>query len=118
VEVRLPEGLSNRSEARNIVQAVTERMAFSLENARLFEQARLAAEREQQINAITARLQGLTSIEDILATAVSTLSEVLAADQGTIRLVSRNVMTDADLDQRTTLETRTDQGRDAPAMTG
>jgi GAF domain-containing protein len=118
VEVRLPEGLSNRSEARNIVQAVTERMAFSLENARLFEQARLAAEREQQINAITARLQGLTSIEDILATAVSTLSEVLAADQGTIRLVSRNVMTDADSDQRTTLETRTDQGRDAPAMTG
>lgn len=141
VEVRLPAGLSNRSEARNIVQAVTERMAFSLENARLFEQTRMAAEREQQINAITARLQGLTNVEDILATAVSTLSQVLNADQGAIRLVGRNVIAAAEnqplptdlrvgsqplMDKRTTLETtrpsgansQIDPGRDGSSTIG
>jgi hypothetical protein len=63
-------------------------MAFSLENARLFEQARMAVEREQQINQITARLQGLTSIEDVMTTAVSALGELLDAEEGAIRLAS------------------------------
>lgn len=85
VEVRFPRHQS-LSEARHIVQAVTERMAFSLENARLFEQARMAVEREQQINQITARLQGLTSIEDVMTTAVSALGELLDAETGAIRL--------------------------------
>jgi len=87
VEVRLPRHQSS-SEARHIVQAVTERMAFSLENARLFEQARMAVEREQQINQITARLQGLTSIEDVMTTAISALGELLDAETGAIRLAS------------------------------
>lgn len=91
IEVRLPGEPANRSEARSILQAVTERMAFSLENARLFEQARIATEREQQINTITARLQGLTSVDDILSTAVSALSLVLNAEQAAIRLVGRNL---------------------------
>jgi GAF domain-containing protein len=85
VEVRLPRH-ETQSEARHILQAVTERMAFSLENARLFEQARLAVEREQQINQITARLQGLTSIEDVMTTAISALGKLLDAEEGAIRL--------------------------------
>jgi GAF domain-containing protein len=86
IEVCLDEG-QNPSEVRSIVQAVTERMAFSLENARLFEQARMAAEREQQINRVTAQLQGLTSIEDVLTTAINSLGEVLGASEGVVRLV-------------------------------
>jgi GAF domain-containing protein len=95
VEVRLPRRQSS-SEARHILQAVTERMAFSLENARLFEQARMAVEREQQINQITARLQGLTSIEDVMTTAVSALGELLDAEEGAIRLASAKATAFAD----------------------
>ncbi|MBI5959490.1 MAG: GAF domain-containing protein [Chloroflexi bacterium] len=87
IEVKLPPQSINQAEVRNIVQAIIERLAFSLENIRLFEQAQMAAEREQHINRMTAQLQGLTSVEDILMTAVSTLGQVLNADQGLIRLV-------------------------------
>jgi GAF domain-containing protein len=48
----------------------------------------MAVEREQQINQITARLQGLTSIEDVMTTAVSALGELLDAETGAIRLAS------------------------------
>ncbi len=82
----------NQAEVRSILQAVTERIAFSLENARLFEQARMAAEREQQINLIAARLQGLNSVDDVLTTAVSALGEVLGAEYGTIRLIEPEVL--------------------------
>lgn len=87
IEVHLS-GPHNQSEIRSILQAVTERMTFSLENARLFEQAQASAEREQQINRISAQLHGLTSVEDVLTTALSALSESLEADAGAVRLVS------------------------------
>lgn len=85
IEVRLS-GEQNQGEALSILQAVAERVAFSLENARLFEQSQAMVEREQQINMITARLQGLTSIEDVLTAAVGSLGQALHAEQGTIRL--------------------------------
>jgi uncharacterized protein YigA (DUF484 family) len=75
-----------------VVQAVAERMAVNLENIRLFEQARVTVEREQQINQITARLQGLTSMDDVLATALDALGQALNAEQGTIRLVTRDII--------------------------
>jgi len=70
-----------------LLQQVGNQIAIALENERLFEQARMAAEREQQINLITARLQGLTSVEDVLTIAISTLGQALGADQGAIRLI-------------------------------
>lgn len=82
----------NPTEARNMLQAVIDRMAFSLENARLFEQAHLAAEREQQINQVSVQLQGMANIEDVLMTAVQTLGEVLQAESGTIRLAGRDTI--------------------------
>jgi GAF domain-containing protein len=91
VEVRLSE-THNPAEVRTLLQAIADRMAFSLENARLFEQAQLSAERELQINRITARLQGLTTIEDVLTTAVDALGDVLDASQGSIRLVARDIL--------------------------
>jgi GAF domain-containing protein len=90
IEVRLSDQ-QNQAEVRNVVQAVAERMAVSLENIRLFEQARVAVEREQQINRITAQLQGLTSMEDVLATALDALGQALGAEQGSIRLVARDI---------------------------
>jgi GAF domain-containing protein len=91
IEVRLS-SQQNQSEVRNVVQTVAERMAVNLENIRLFEQARITVEREQQINQISARLQGLTSMEDVLATALDALGQALDADRGTIRLVTRDII--------------------------
>jgi GAF domain-containing protein len=91
IEVRLS-GQQNQSEVRNVVQTVAERMAINLENIRLFEQARVTVEREQQINQISARLQGLTSMEDVLATALDALGQALDAERGTIRLVTRDII--------------------------
>ncbi|MBN2305798.1 MAG: GAF domain-containing protein [Anaerolineae bacterium] len=91
VEVRLP-SLQNQSEVRSIIQAVVERMAFSLENARLFEQTQMAAERERRINQITTQLQGLTTVEDVLTTAISTLGQALGANYGSIRMAAREDM--------------------------
>ncbi|MCD4687110.1 MAG: GAF domain-containing protein [Anaerolineae bacterium] len=91
VEVKLSSD-QNPTEARNMLQAVIDRMAFSLENARLFEQAHLSAEREQQINQVSAQLQGMTNIDDVLMTAVQTLGEVLQAESGTIRLAGRDTI--------------------------
>ncbi len=107
IEVRLS-GQHNQSEVRNLLQAVSERMAFSLENARLFAAAQLAAEREQQINQITARLQGLTNVEDVLTTAIAALGEVLAAEQGTIRLIGPDVLQSEDA----SVATSTNNGQD------
>lgn len=87
IEVQLS-GEQSQTEVRHVLQAVSERMAFSLENVRLFDQARSAAERELQINTIAAQLQGLTTVEDVLATAINTLGEALGADSGMIRLVN------------------------------
>ena len=89
IEVRFSDR-QNQIEVRNVIQAVAERMAVSLENIRLFEQAQIAVEREQQINRIAARLQGLTSVDDVLATALDALGQALGAEQGAIRLVARD----------------------------
>ena len=89
IEVRLS-GPHNQSEVRTIVQSVAGRMAFSLENARLFEQAQVNAERERQINQISAQLQGLTTVEDVMATAINALGETLGANVGTIRMVPQD----------------------------
>ena len=89
VEVKLDKH-HNPGEARSVLQAITERMAVSLENARLFEQAHLAAEREQQINKVAAQLQGLTSVDDVMITVLNSLGNVLQADSGAIRLTGHN----------------------------
>jgi len=90
VEIKLDKH-HNPGEARSVLQAITERMAVSLENARLFEQAQLAAEREQQINKVAAQLQGLTSVDDVMITVLSSLGSVLQADSGAIRLTGHDV---------------------------
>ncbi len=91
VEVQLGDHYSP-AEAHSMLQAIVERMAFSLENARLFEQAHVAAEREQQINQIATQLQGLTTVEDVMTTALGALSDVLQAEYGAIRLAGREIL--------------------------
>ncbi len=69
-----------------MMQAVAQRLAISLDNARLFEEAQETTAQEQRINQIVGLYQAADSVDDLLQITLSELSEVLGAAQGAIRL--------------------------------
>ena len=69
-----------------MVQAVAQRLALSLENARLYEATLQAAAQEQRINDIAARFQSVATVDELLRITLAELSETLGAERGSIRL--------------------------------
>jgi GAF domain-containing protein len=69
-----------------LAQELANRLAISLDNARLFEESQRAAERERIVNAIAAKLTPQTEIAEILQTAVREVGQALRAPQVSIRL--------------------------------
>jgi GAF domain-containing protein len=69
-----------------LVEAVTERMARTAENLRLFDEAQRRAAREQLIGEITARIRGSATMEGILNTAVREISQATGASFAEIEL--------------------------------
>ena len=69
-----------------LAQELTDRLAISLENARLFTQSQRAAERERLVNEIGTRLTGQTDIDRILRTAVREVGQALRVPQVSVRL--------------------------------
>jgi GAF domain-containing protein len=53
----------------SLVEAVAERAAFAMENARLFQDARRRAAKEQLISQATSRISGVTNIKHFKTTA-------------------------------------------------
>ena len=74
------------AERLSLAQELAGRLAISLENARLFQESRRAAERERLVNSISARITSQTSIEQILQTAVREVGQALRTPQVSIRL--------------------------------
>ena len=70
----------------DIVSAVAQRLASSLDNARLYEEAQAATVQEQRINHIVSRFQTAATVDDLLQITLTELSETLGARQGAIRL--------------------------------
>lgn len=69
-----------------LAQELANRLALSLDNARLFQESRRAAERERLVNTIAAKLTAQTNIDTILQTAVREVGQALRAPQVSIRL--------------------------------
>lgn len=69
-----------------MIQAVAERLAISLDNARLFEEAQQATRQEQRINEIASRYQGAQGVDDLLRVTLTELSQSLGANKAAIRL--------------------------------
>jgi GAF domain-containing protein len=69
-----------------LAQELANRFAFSLDNARLFQESRRATERERLVNTIAAKLTAQTNIDDILQIAVREVGQALRAPQVSIRL--------------------------------
>ncbi len=70
----------------DLAQELANRLAVSLENARLFAESRRATERERLVNNIAARLTTSAGMDDILRTAVREVGQALGAPQVSIRL--------------------------------
>lgn len=69
-----------------LAQELANRLALSLDNARLFQESRRATERERLVNTIAAKLTAQTNIDDILEIAVREVGQALRAPQVSIRL--------------------------------
>ncbi len=73
----------------NTIKTITlavERLAGALESARLFEEARLKAEREQAISQVTAAIGSASEFETILRTAVEEIGRSLGEAEVSIQL--------------------------------
>jgi GAF domain-containing protein len=73
----------------SLVQAVAERAAFAMENARLFQDARRRAAKERLISEASARIGGALSIENILQTTAEELERVLGGSEILIQFQSK-----------------------------
>ena len=73
----------------SLVQAVAERAAFAMENARLFQDARRRAAKERLISEASARISGALNIENILQTTAEELERVLGGSEILIRFQNK-----------------------------
>lgn len=62
-----------------MISQITERLGVAAENTRLFFEARRVADREAQVNEISARLQSAMDVDSMVATAAEGLSTALGA---------------------------------------
>ena len=69
----------------SLVEAIAERAAFAMENARLFQDARRRAAKEQLISQATSKISSALDIENILLATAEELENVLGGSEVLIR---------------------------------
>lgn len=78
-----------REDEIRLVEAVAERAALAMENARLFQDARRRAAKEQAISKASARISGAINIENILHATAEELERVLGGSEVLIRFQNK-----------------------------
>ncbi|MBL8162403.1 MAG: GAF domain-containing protein [Anaerolineae bacterium] len=81
-----PSEESPEADVLEMARSVAQRLALTLDKARLFEESQEAAAAEQRINDIVARYQTIGSVDDLLKVTLAELSKSLGAQRGAIRL--------------------------------
>lgn len=74
-----------------MAETLVQRLGLAIENARLYEQATQAATREQIVNQIAQEVQGASTIDDVLQSALKELSTVLGASRGIVQINPREL---------------------------
>jgi len=74
----------------DIAEAVSERLALALENARLFQETNRRAERERIVSDISSKISGNIRLESLLETTAQELSEALRGSEVMIQLQPLN----------------------------
>lgn len=90
IEFELPAYQPVSLEQLIFLQQSVESLGLTAENARLFEDTQRAAHRESLVNEISTRVQSMTSVDAVVATAAQTLSESIRARRVAIRLGTPN----------------------------
>ena len=85
VTVKLRKGYKQNT-VKTLEQAI-ERLAGSLESARLFEEAKLRADREQAIARVTTNISSATEISSILKTAVEEIGKTLGDTEVKVQIL-------------------------------
>ncbi len=85
VSLKLKEGYD--SNTISIIEAATERLASAMESARLYEEARLRADREQSISRVTTAISSSAGYEQILQTTVKEIGNILADTEVAIQIL-------------------------------
>ncbi len=74
----------------SLVQAVAERAAFAMENARLFQEARKRAAKERLISEATTRIGSAFNVENILQTTAEELGRVLGGSEISVQFQGKD----------------------------
>jgi transcriptional regulator with GAF, ATPase, and Fis domain len=74
-----------------LVESISDRAAFALENARLFEETSRRAEQEETITRITSQIGSSTDFNRILQTTIEELGRTLGASRTFIQLDTPNL---------------------------
>jgi GAF domain-containing protein len=78
-----------QSDEISLMEAVAERAAFAMENARLFQDARRRASKEQLISEASARISSALNMENILQTTAEELERVLGGSEVLIQFQNK-----------------------------
>ena len=86
VSAGLKEGYTKNTVAT--LELAIERLALSLESARLYEEARLRADREQRIAQVTSNISSASEFDAILRTTVEEVGRILGDAEVSIQIIS------------------------------
>ncbi len=79
LSVHIPKQERIRADQMDLIKAVAERVALSVENARLFEETTRRAERERLVSDITTKIRSSNDPQEMIKTAVEELQRALGA---------------------------------------
>lgn len=79
LSVQIPKQDRIRADQMDLIKAVAERVALSVENARLFEETTRRAERERLVSDITTKIRSSNDPQEMIRTAVEELQRALGA---------------------------------------
>nr|MCU0480606.1 GAF domain-containing protein [Anaerolineae bacterium] len=87
IEVQ-PSADMRQDDSIEVIQAVAQRLALSLDNARLFEETQLNVQQQQAINDIVGQFQTAVNVDELLQMTLTEVGQLLDIKQGSIRLGS------------------------------
>jgi GAF domain-containing protein len=111
VELELPESAFTMEKVR-LAQELVNRLALTLDNARLFQESQRATNRERLVNEIAAKLTNQTDLDEILQTAVREVGQALRVPVVDIEMRMSPSM------QRSTPPTSNGHPTDSPVKNG
>lgn len=85
ISLKLKEGYDTNT--ISVIELAAERLASAMESARLYEEARLRADREQSISRVTSAISASTEYDQILQTTIREIGSILSDTEVSIQLL-------------------------------